>query len=341
MPKLRRILRGSLVLTLTLSCADNGGCGPAETAPAARPVLEIPADSIAARIWPSDGPTKYVPFETDRRATMRTLIRVAMDETKGISRRDYMEDLARRAGFFVEYWRVEGHEYFALLEDKRHNTGAGAYLFRIGPRGDHDRELILEAPHSYFDLGSGRLAVSLFFSGGDRVRALFVNTLHRWTQTDGAREFREQNPADVTDNRQHLFTVATLAAAAEVDEPEILQVHGFDNTSVPGSPDAIISAGQPDSSSPRSTALSKRLRDQLGLNAARFPEDTKSLGATTNVQNLGLRDVFASSFIHAELSLPLRKSKADNPELYAKLVDALLGYPAGGEAPQGGAAQAP
>src|SRR5690606_8420345 len=109
--------------------------------------------------------------------------------------------------------------YVALVELEP--TGGGAYLFRQS-ESRAGRELVFQAPHSVFDRGTGELALASFLEAGDRARALFVNTMHRYERKGRAPGERDSG-ADAAHNPEHLFSIATAALLETVPDLEVVQ----------------------------------------------------------------------------------------------------------------------
>jgi hypothetical protein len=106
---------------------------------------------------------------------------------------------AAAADFKLEVWQIAGETYWALVEAAGKSRGAGAYIVRVGGSSETGPTILLEAPHNFYDVGTGRLAAELFFSkrDGARPRALFTNTIHRYQLAPGDKRKRKHNPADV------------------------------------------------------------------------------------------------------------------------------------------------
>ena len=312
------------------SPASNSADLPAAPDPADPEIEEhaytsIDAQAMADALWPEGRPPQHRDAIADRRERMAELVEsVTRASTSDLDLDlDALRRLAHRAGYELRAWELEGRRYLALLEESRHRSGGGAYILRVGARTPiGERELVLQAPHAFYDLGSGRVALRLFIAAGDDVRALFVNTTHRHTQHDGTIELRETNPADVTLNDEHLFAVATEQMTRVLDDPTVLQVHGFDNTQVAGQPDAIISTGS-EASSPASIALAKRLGSVASRPVVRYPEQTAVFGATYNVEGKRVRAVFTAEFFHVELSRAIRSAVLEQEDFAPRLWGAL------------------
>ena len=126
--------------------------------------------------------------------------------------------IAHPAALTVERWTVEGHDFLVLRERPGEARGAGAYVFRVGPSTPSaGAEVLLQAPHAYFDLHTGRIAAAIMFDPkGPHPRALFVNTLQRYQRG----EPDPHSPADVCHRPEHLFTWATDRAIGALDAPD-------------------------------------------------------------------------------------------------------------------------
>ena len=229
---------------------------------------------------------------------------------------------AAAAGFRVEIWTIANGRYLALLEAAGRVRGAGAYLFRIAPRGD-EPVILLQAPHAFHDVSTGTIAAALFFAARDgvRPRALFTNTIHRYQLAPGNKKKRKHNPADVAHNADHAFTIATEAFALAAGKARVIQIHGFaprsDEDDADGDTGAIgmvVSAGDTAGSSPISAAIAAAAKQAFGPDVKRFPEDVAILGATTNVQKRMLERTGRGEFVHVELSAVLRDKLVTDEE---------------------------
>lgn len=272
-------------------------------------------------------------LEEGRRATFRptTLIeRLAVDHIvpalaeRAVRGETRVDDLARAAWIArltVERWTVGADTFLALIEPPGEVRGAGAYVFRVGagPR-IADPPVVLQAPHAYFDHGTGRVAVGMFFGArdGPRARALFVNTVQRYRRG----EPDPQSPADVCHRPEHLFTRATLRAVEALGGGRIIQLHGFEDAGVSRDVDVILSAGAKTPAPPALGAAAARVRavfDGVRL----YPDQIDLLGGTTNAQARALAG--RAGFVHVELSPAARAALRRSPPLRHRLAAALIG----------------
>jgi hypothetical protein len=239
---------------------------------------------------------------------------------------------AQAGGFRIDVWTIEGETYWALLEAPPIH-GAGAYIVRVGGARETGPTILLQAPHNFFDMGTGHLAAVMFFGKreGARPRALFTNTIHRYQLAPGDKKKRKHNPADVAHQPDHAFTIATLAFARAADRAHVIQLHGFgarieddDDDKDPGAIAMVISAGDHAGSSPLSAAIADALVKLFGPDVKRFPEEAKVLGATTNAQGKLLRALPNARFIHVEMSAEMRKRFAGDAAARQQLAAALF-----------------
>lgn len=267
---------------------------------------------------------------------------------------------ARRAGFALELWTVPGAEgtgrdYWVVREPAGQRRGVGCYVFRAGcagagaAHGPGTRALIVQAPHAYFEFGTGALAAEAMFLFGGLLSppplALMGNSLHRNRGRQGeehaasepadgdagarapGQRVRGFGPADVCHQRAHPFQTAT-AALAELGPAVFVQVHGFagagERSGRERYPDLVVSAGERAASRPTSTALAREFAAQLeGVRVRRYPEEFSALGATTNVQGRLLRGRAGIDFVHLEHSASLRRALLASDELRQRWVRAL------------------
>jgi len=283
-------------------------------------------DEIKDLVWKRGIDASYAPTTAREREAVATILpaMIAAAET-GAPADPAWAQTAARAGFRVEAWDVDGTTFWALVEVAP--RGAGAYFVRAGAG---DAAVLLEAPHVYYDLLTEDIGIRLFFRLGAwrRPRAFFTNTLHRHQLEPGKRVRRTDSPADVAHNPDHLFTAATEAAARALRGATVIQLHGFgqsaDDGSVPAGTDMVVSAGDPAGSSEASSARAAGLK-KIFPGVRRFPEEADVLGATTNVQMKALRGVPGSSFVHVEMSSPVRKALVADAAKRAAFGRVLLG----------------
>ncbi|WP_045119218.1 hypothetical protein [Haliangium ochraceum] len=370
-------------LALTAGCgAGAGGQGAraadarAHAASAERPpgalasapaVRELTPARVRELLWPARTPTVLGMAEGERVALGALVEALAEAAHRGGDLRA-LAARAAEAGMVLELWRVRGHVFWALLEAPERRRGAGAYVFAPGPasgRRGGDFEYVLQAPHAYFDRGTGDIAAALFFGPGrGRVRAFFTNSVYRYAgmpaaevadaadaetsadandegetgadETDAAAEGgAETAPSRARKRRRHTPLdvaharehgfLAATAAVARVFD-QVVVIQLHGFAEREGAPEFIISTGADDGA-----WLLSSLAQALGAvfeRVWRYPEDTAILGGRRNLQGRLLAESPRAHFLHVELSAKLRTRLRSSPGLRVDLADALLTLPA-------------
>jgi hypothetical protein len=321
-----------LVLSLTAchsACAADPPrvMGPPQDPEAATKVMKrnLTVDDLPKLVWRPGAMATFAPTTAEERAVVEKLVPALLAGAAATPPPDPLrwQADAVRVGLRIEIWQVDGGTYWVLTEAPERRRGAGAYLFRVGATvDDHGPAVLLEAPHSDYDLGTGEIAGELFFHPppGKRPVALFMNTMHRYQLAPGRKQKRADNPADVAHNPDHLYNAATVAAAAALGDVLVEQIHGFadsadeaDDAPLPAGTLMVVSAGDKRGSSPLSGAIAAKLRSLFGEGVRRFPEESKALGATTNAQKRALEGRAGARFVHIESSAEMRKELRATP----------------------------
>ena len=288
-----------------------------------------------AELWPPGRAQAFrMPEDAERQAfaaLMAELLRAAKD---GSALPPDTTERAAALGFRLERWSAAGEGFLALLEAPDKQRGAGAYVLRIGPSGAPaaEPELVLQAPHSDSDLGTGELAARLFFTppGARRPRAFFTNTVHRYKSHPDERPEDPEHPADVAHNPRHYFHAATQAVAGTLGRVVVIQLHGFDAKkpgrvlSERGEPSAIVSSGDRAGCTPWARKVAEALREPLGPEVLLFPDDVQAMGGTTNAQARLLRALPHAELLHVELAGEVRRRLRASSSLRDAFGTALL-----------------
>ncbi|MFO7567070.1 MAG: hypothetical protein R6X02_30780 [Enhygromyxa sp.] len=316
---------------LTLSaCAE--GCVHDRRGDPLAELHQPKVEELEGWLWP-DRDDAWRPLAEQQLVALEQLVDllIAEAETGRLSRaqRRRATRLAARVG--VELRRatveVDGRpiELWVVSEPADDRRGRGSYLIRLGPRSAGGAELLLQAPHSRFDRRTGALALQLLLEGdAEAVRAVFINSAHRYRKADGSRvklERPEANPADAAHNPEHPLARATARVLAS-RELVLVQLHGFARSTAAGDPDLIVSSGA-ERPSRASTATVVRLRAALPEHpCGHHGVDTDRLGAHRNVQGHAAR-ARERCFVHLELSEGLRVRLLDDRELRRRFARAL------------------
>lgn len=229
-------------------------------------------------------------------------------------------EVLREAGLRLEAWEVRGGEYWVVREAAGDVRGAGTYVVRRGAHEVGRPLVVLQAPHPYHDLHTGRIAVGLFFGNGTRAGradALFTASVPRYRGSKPASRVEiGEAPADVCHDLAHLFNVATDAVAGALPPAIVVQVHGFSEERFAGaSPpvSAVVSGADPYESTELVRTVSDCLRVPLGAGVRTYPDDALAMGGTTNAQAKVLAGRSGVSFVHVELSYSVRRRLRRHP----------------------------
>jgi hypothetical protein len=327
------------LLPLTCSCGDNStwqanGDIVIDNFQRVSGTSEMSLERIRSRLWPSEPIERFrKPGLEQRRAFMELLEAMASrDLGESLEAAQSLEPKAHVAGFEVERWKVGDEHFVALIEPAGLARGSGAYVFRLSPRlgpaTAPRRSVILQAPHSFHDEGTGRLATAMFFDQqvpkAERPWALFVNNAHRYLDENGRTKSKDYNPSDACHSTEHLFNDATEGMAG-MGPLVVYQIHGFDSDRVKA--EMIVSSGHPLGSTKASAAVADRLDTAYGAQSytvIRFPEETKRFGATRNMQARILLAKEDNEFVHIEISAEARHAILKDPRLIGTLAKTLF-----------------
>lgn len=253
-------------------------------------------------------PERYVVPSAIERAAFSVLVKRL---TSSNFDRGSVEAQAKTLGFRI-LDVPEIPEALLLTELPTAKRGGGAYLFaRTGKS-----TTVVQAPHTFFDEGTLPLACELF--SRSHAAALFIDTAHRFK----AAEIDENGafPADVAHATDSLFQAATEGVLEAFGPLTVIQLHGFGPRESGAA--VVLSAGTSMLTSP----LPSRARELLtpivpGL-VARYPDESRELGATTNVQGEVVRRA-GGRFLHVEMSAPFRQALLADDQLRARYLDTL------------------
>ncbi len=212
----------------------------------------------------------------------------------------------------LEWPSREKPEVLVLREKAGKHRGGGLYVIRCGEAVP----VVLQAPHAFYDVGTGALVRKLFAEGN--ARAAFWNTVHRYKASPDEKREDPIHPADVAHEPGNLFHAAAMGAAAN-PEIKFVQFHGFAATEhIPF--EVILSSGQ-------KTLQAAALQEQFAAlgKVALYGKETRSLGAATNAQGRALNRSKPGRFLHIELTRDLRKQLSKSKKLRKRLLKALNG----------------
>lgn len=187
-----------------------------------------------------------------------------------------------------------GQRWLLLREGGEAWRGAGGFLFRLG---EVEHEVVLQAPHSFHDRGTGELAYEAFKATS--VRGFFFNSLHR--HHSYPKRQASTHPADLAHTTRSAFHSLSVSWLERFEAGRIVQLHGFDASGRRGDWDVILSVGVRSEVGVGLDRLRDRLIPLLGA-TARYPEDVRQLGATSNTLAKWCAARAPGRFVHVELS---------------------------------------
>jgi hypothetical protein len=220
-----------------------------------------------------------------------------------------LADQWRRIGFELSS-EAGGAGVWSLRESPDRREGRGFYLFRSGPAAP----VAIQAPHGVEqdDMLTGDIALALF---------------ERHAGKAGAWSTVPRESVDLAHSTQTVFHQFTRAFAGVFGrEALVVQIHGYrrDRRESPEgrASAAILSLGTREASPALERAascLGRALDSPVGF----FP-NVPELGALTNEQGRLLRAVGGPTFLHVELSYPLRERLVGQVEDLDRLGTCLL-----------------
>lgn len=281
----------------------------------------LPED-LVARLWPDPVKVRFAPTSLEERRAFSRLMPglLAAARVQSQPPAEYVV-LAATVGFLLESYTLDREIFWILREDPARLHGAGAYLLRTG-EASHD---FVQAPHHYFDLGTGPLGLSMFACApaGQKPRLFATNTAHRYMSREGEKRSDADHPADLAHNPDHLFQLVTDLAARAMPNLRVFQVHGFGKKREARAAVAAIISGGTRSPSVCARKVAGRLGRVLGGGVRLYPEQFNQLGGTRNAQARLLQAYPGTRFVHLELS-PKTRQALGSPEQLRKVTAALF-----------------
>ena len=306
--------RAALCLVLVGGGACRGSCDPAASTPDADvdTVIEAGAPDAQKNPWPTAEETKVkcpevlvsarkdgaiankyvVPTAADRavfRDAVALLLRRGADGQKEAGAK--VEPL----GFVVEAL-PEVPDALVIREQDGKKRGGGAYVIRV----NETNKLVVETPHTFYDEGTFPLGYDFFVR--THARAWFLNTVHRYKGAPAGAD--GVHPSDVAHAPDSFFQAATEGAVDALPSLTVVQLHGFAEREAGGR--AVISTGEKAKGNVLLEKMKTALEGAAGAPILRYPDDSKELGATTNVQGTVVRNA-KGRFFHMEMSESLRR----------------------------------
>jgi len=162
--------------------------------------------------------------------------------------------------------------------------------------------LMLQAPHQFYDLNTGKI-----------VDALFKDNKYQIKMLNSAQRYSSKN-SDVAHQELTIFSAFAEVFAKQNNQAKIIQLHGFSSSKRKSNAgryaDIIISNGTEYSDS-YLRELQICHRDEIGVVTRIYGYDVFELGATKNKIGRRLNKRQEGQFIHIELSKEIRENFND------------------------------
>lgn len=291
-----------------MTSPPSASSGPS-TPPPAGAELESDGGCPAALAETRRGGTKPNIFVAPTDAEMKAAKAAVAKLLKGDEKSDF-------GAFGMEVVPLEGWPDTLLVREAgEKRQGRGAYVIRKGGASS----FIVQAPHTFYDEGTFPIACDLF--NRTKARALFINTVHRYK---GAPETaNKEHPADMAHAPITIFQAGTEGAIDVLGKStQVIQVHGFADRKLGAR--AVVSVGEKKPGNALVGKVAKAVEEVTGPKILKYPEDTKELGATTNVQGAIIRRA-GGKFLHIEMDDGLRGQLVKDSAFRGKMLDALWG----------------
>lgn len=242
-------------------------------------------------------------------------------------------------GFEITELNKNSEHFFVLTETVV--KGGGFYVLREKPSSS----LVIMAPHTFFDVGTGDIALNSFLN--TKAFILMTNTIHRYTSAPNyfVNKENKNSPkekisdnydsdsinvdSDLAHNENNFFFCAFKAILQTLDKGVVVQLHGFNNKKDDRNNsafDMIISPGK--EVSPKDVVVKQVYlslkNDLLPFKIGLYGEDANFLGATTNIHAKFLNSNFPKmQFLHLEMSQLLRQKLMSDHNLSLKFTNIL------------------
>ena len=209
-------------------------------------------------------------------------------------------------------WRVNLDDSNAnvviISEQPGQRSGRGIYAVRLSSTSP----VSLQAPHRFYDEGSGLLVRKLFEEHD--VRAAAWNTIHR----------REIDLAHCNEHYINAFTRAVIRANGK---SITAQIHGYNGSKQSGPAVDSLAIVSDTTRYPGRLAMQSatQLKESFGGTAILlFPVETDVLGGTKNRQAQVARNSGSNEFLHIELNAPFRQQLLENANSRGVLLRSLM-----------------
>jgi hypothetical protein len=189
-----------------------------------------------------------------------------------------------------------------LFEGGEAWRGTGTYVFRTSREA---APVMLQAPHSYYDIHTGEIVEKLFEE--TEARAFFFNSLHRYRGARHKREGGTAHPSDLAHDTSSFFHLFMTEYLMHRPDTLVAQFHGYADDELEEEGIGVVLSNGSEEPTPFTGRLESGLSEILeDWEIAIYPDDTDKYAATANIQGRWIRRYGRGHFVHVELIDELR-----------------------------------
>ena len=289
------------VAMLTVGC---GGCASQQSDEPDRPPTEVEGGSLIGQLrGPDESKDEYRPPTSDEYIRVSGLLGEFYPRLlAGATDFADMRPRFRKAGFRLRTLERDGESWVVLYEGGETWRGTGTYVFRTGREA---APVLLQAPHSYYDIHTGEIVEKLFEE--TEARAFFFNSLHRYRGARHERVGGTAYPSDLAHDTSSFFHLFMTEYLIHRPDTLVAQFHGYADGELEDRDIGVVLSN----GSEEPTPFTGRLADGLGAvledwEVAIYPDDTDKYAATANIQGRWIRRYGRGHFVHVEFIDELR-----------------------------------
>lgn len=281
---------------------------------------QVPGAPFYTPALQSDAAWVYAPPTDSERALLAANLPTFFADLVAGADTSWLAPVLQPAGLdYHEIIDPDGTAWVVLSDALPTWRGAGGYIFRKGPV---EHELVMQAPHSYYEPGTNPIARTILQEHS--VRGFFFNTLHRYYLLPGS-ACTGVHPADVTHVTNSFFHQLTTEYLHVEPNGTVVQLHGFSNPELEVLGVGTVVSDGTSTPGDRILDLDATLGSTFaGSDVALFPNETPLYGATMNIQGRWMRDEDKGRFVHIEMSRAVRDVLATDADAQSELAAALV-----------------
>ena len=251
------------------------------------------------------------PSAKEMKAAQKLFIRTFDWEDLGQLKRSWA-----KLGMNCEAVELASKKGVFIYEKANQRRGRGIFLFM-----QSESKVFLQAPHSFFDRGTGKIVSLLVTESG--FGGACWNSVPRYALG------HYKGPADTQAHLHNYFVAFAQAFAKKRKDGYLVQLHGFGTakrkSEVGKAAGAIVSAGTAKPNFFLRTLVAA-MKLQFVKPIRLYPIEVQELGATKNVSGKTLRQHNHPGFVHIEFNGKLRKRLLADEATRSKFSRALLRF---------------